>query len=768
MYHQPRDQALILRRTASMLALIGTVAATCTLEFGCKRKPAAPPRSESAPSEPIASTDPNPEPQAQWQPQRPEFQRIADRFRESDNEYLGYGLIARWQEAVSREGISAEQRIAGHAQLAILHLQAGEVDKAISRISNALREMSQAQVRVELRAHVLRTKGIVYLRQAEIENCIGRHNRDCCIFPLQDGGLHTISSPAIEARHSIEAYLQLQPNDGDFGWLLNIIAMALGDYPDAVPERYRIPPGALESEFDVGRFEDIAPQLGLDTFNQCGGVIADDMDGDGFIDIVTSTFDPGGPLIYYRNRGDGGFDDLSAASRLDDQLGGLNCIGTDFDNDGDIDILILRGAWLLDEGQIRNSLVRNNGDGTFTDITRSAGLADPARPTQAAVWGDYDNDGDLDLYIANESRDEYDRVSYPAQLFRNNGDSRFTDIAVAAGVTNLRFGKGVTAGDYDNDGDLDIYVSNVGRNRLYRNNGDLTFTDVAPQLKLTRPDDRSFATWFFDYNNDGWLDLFVVAYDATNADIALDMLDQPYKATIPCLYMNNGDGSFTDVTKEVGLNHPYLPMGANFGDLDNDGWLDIYLATGDPGYRTLMPNVMLRNDHGRRFQNVTQSAGLGHLQKGHGIAFVDLDHDGDQDIYHQLGGFYPGDGFHNALFRNPGHGNHFIIIKLVGTKSNRLGVGARIKLVVQTDEGERSIHRAAGSVSSFGGSPSRQEIGLGDAVAIRQLEIFWPTSGVRQSFEDVPLDSMIRVTEDAIDFETVQLPRIELGRDDVP
>ena len=301
------------RWTAKLLILVVTVAASCALEIGCKRKSPPQPPSESTPSEPIPSAEltPGAEPEPQWQPQRPEFQRIADKFHESDNEYLGYGMIARWQEAVSREGVSTEQRIAGHTQLAILHLQAGEVEEAISRISIALKEMSQSQVRVELRAHVLRTEGLVYLRQAEIENCIGRHNRDCCIFPLQNGGLHTISSPALEARRSIEAYLQLQPDDGDFGWLLNIVAMALDDYPDAVPKRYRIPPSALESEFDVGRFEDIAPQLGLDTFNQCGGVIADDMDGDGFIDIVTCTFDPGGPLTYYRNRGDGGFDDLS-------------------------------------------------------------------------------------------------------------------------------------------------------------------------------------------------------------------------------------------------------------------------------------------------------------------------------------------------------------------------------------------------------------------------------------------------------------------------
>ncbi|MFQ5495539.1 MAG: CRTAC1 family protein, partial [Phycisphaerae bacterium] len=344
------------------------------------------------------------------------------------------------------------------------------------------------------------------------------------------------------------------------------------------------------------------------------------------------------------------------------------------------------------------------------------------------------------------------------------GDGTFTDIADTAGVTNDRYAKGVAAGDYDNDGDMDLYVSNHGENRLYRNNGDGTFTDVAAELKVTEPRQRSFASWFFDYDNDGRLDLFVGGYQATVADLAADYLGKPHRGVSPCLYHNKG-GRFENVAKPMGLDHPYLPMGANFGDLDNDGYLDIYLATGDPGYQTLTPNVMLRNDGGRRFQDVTTAGGFGHLQKGHGVAFADLDNDGDQDIYHQLGGFYPGDRFHNALFLNPGNDNRFLFIELIGTVTNRRAVGVRVKVVVETPDGVTAIHRAVGAVSSFGGSPARQEIGLGRATAIRQVEIWWPVSATRQVFTKVPLDAMIRVTEGRSKFQRVELRRVKLNTD---
>jgi tetratricopeptide (TPR) repeat protein len=694
-------------------------------------------------------------------PQRPEFEEIARRLFSGRNWILGHAQVTDLQRALARPNLTARDEVNHRASLALELARVDDVEGAVREIERAF-ELAQKIPGGSADAELHGLRGLVYMRQAEVQNCVQRHNADCCIFPLRGGGVHAERGPATRARHSFEAMLSVRPEDMTARWLLNIASMALGDWPQGVDERYRLPPQAFGSDRDVGRFVDRAPELGIDAFNLCGGTIADDLDGDLLIDIVTSTHDPSGPLVFYRNDGRGGFEDRSGKSRTDDQLGGLNIIGADYDNDGDLDVLVLRGAWLFDDGRIRNSLLRNSGDGTFTDVTRRAGLDEPAYPTQAAAWGDFDNDGDLDLYVGAESSSE-SADPFPSQLFRNNGDGTFTNITAEAGVTNGRYTKGVTAGDFDNDGWTDIYVSNIGANRLYLNNRDGTFSDVAPGAGVVEPSGRSFAPWFFDYDNDGWLDLFVAAYDASVADLALEALGRPNRAEIPRLYRNNGDGTFSDATRRVGLDHAYLPMGANFGDLDNDGWLDIYLATGDPQYKTLMPNVMLRNEGGLRFQNVTTSGGFGHLQKGHGVAFADFDNDGDQDIYHQLGGFFPGDKFHNALFENPGHGGHWLVLMLEGVESNRAAYGARVRLVIDTPDGEREIHRAVGSVSSFGGSPRRLELGLADARGIHRVEVHWPRSGLRQSFEGVPLDSWIRIREGRPSYELLELPRLRLG-----
>ncbi len=696
---------------------------------------------------------------------REEFLAIANQISNSENSHLGTEQVARLTRQLEQARATGRHSGNLHLQLANEYLRLGNVDGAIEQIEQAYRLAEKIpNFKPEQWIVLHQPRALIYLRQAELYNCIERHNRDCCLFPLAGGGVHDNKAPAAEAKKSLLDILEIDPESLPARWLLNVASMAIGDYPAGVPERFLIPPTAFDSEHEIGRFVDVAPELNVDTFNLCGGVIADDFDGDNLLDIITSTYDPAGPLHYYRNVGNGKFEDRSAASQLDQQLGGLNLIGGDYDNDGDTDIFVLRGAWMFDQGQIRNSLLRNNSDGTFSDVTYEAGLAYPPRPTQAATWGDFDYDGDLDLYIGNESRMAMESRDgdYPSQLFRNNGDGTFTDIASEAGVTNDRYCKAVTAGDYDNDGDLDLYLSNVGENRLYRNNGDRTFTDVAPALGVSEPAGRSFATWFFDYNNDGWLDLFVAAYEADIGDVAADYLGREHDGVSPRLYQNDGMGRFDDVTDSVGLDHPYLPMGANFGDLDNDGWLDVYLGTGDPNYQTLMPNVMLRNDRGVRFQNVTTSGGFGHLQKGHGVAFADFDNDGDQDIYHQLGGFLVGDKFHNALFKNPGHGNAFLIIQLSGSQTNRAGYGARIRVTVDSPDGMRTIHRAVGSVSSFGGSPSRQEIGLGNATDITQVEVDWPVLGQTQRFTQVPLNQMIRIAENDQNFQTIQRPRIDL------
>jgi hypothetical protein len=520
----------------------------------------------------------------------------------------------------------------------------------------------------------------------------------------------------------------------------------------------------------------------------CGGAIVDDFNNDGFLDIVTSTYDTSGQTRFFRNNRDGTFSDRTQEAGLLGFFGGLNMVQADYDNDGDIDILILRGAWFGTAGQHPNSLLRNNGDETFTDVTFDAGLGDVHYPTKTAAWADYDNDGNLDLYIGNESTDD---LSAPCQLFHNNGNGTFTDVAKASGVQELIFAMGCVWGDFNGDRYPDLFVSCGGPNRLYRNNRDGTFSNVAPQLQVTKPM-GSFPVWFWDFDNDGVLDLYVgcssgsvrvsaqgrspgndlgpgllalhpLGVGAISQDDSLAALREIVTFESACLYRGDGRGGFEDVTREQKLDSPNQPMGANFGDLDNDGYLDFYLGTGDQDYSDLWPNAMFLNRQGQGFTDVTMAGGFGHLQKGHGIAFADLDNDGDQDVYIQMGGAYLGDKFYDGLFENPGFGNHSITIQLVGRESNRSAIGARIHVRVMENGKPRSIYKHVNSGGSFGANPLRQAIGIGKATNVELLEIFWPTTAKTQSFHDLAADQIIRIEEGEDRYTPVVLKKVRLG-----
>ena len=201
-------------------------------------------------------------------------------------------------------------------------------------------------------------------------------------------------------------------------------------------------------------------------------------------------------------------------------------------------------------------------------------------------------------------------------------------------------------------------------------------------------------------------------------------------------------------------------MGANFGDLDNDGWLDFYLGTGNPDFTMLTPHRMFRNAEGTFFQDVTTAGGFGNLQKGHAVAFADLANDGNQDVYEQIGGAFTGDMAFNALFLNPGNTNRWLKLKLIGTKSNRAAIGARIQVTVQTPSGPRHIYRTVNSGGSFGANPLRQEIGLGNATKIETVAIKWPASGIKQMLTDLELDHLYQVREGEAKALPVELKRI--------
>ncbi|HKI20718.1 MAG TPA: CRTAC1 family protein, partial [Isosphaeraceae bacterium] len=504
----------------------------------------------------------------------------------------------------------------------------------------------------------------------------------------------------------------------------------------------------------VGRFENVAPKVGLCVRgpNLAGGSIFDDFTGDGLPDLFTTSLDADLGASFYVNRGTGMFEDRSAAAGLGDQVYALNVSRADFDNDGDLDVLLLRGGW---EKPLRPSLLRNRGDGIFDDVTAASGLAQPIA-TESAAWGDYDNDGSLDLFVCGEYLPPGGKPSASpgdpnnrCRLYHNQGDGRFVDVAAKAGVVNERCAKGSAWGDYDGDGRLDLFVSNMGQVcRLYHNEGNGTFRDMAPELGVTGAD-FSFACWFWDYDNDGLLDLYVNDYRARVAEVLSSAMQvKTENSSHPRLYRNLGSGKFGEVSVAVGLDRAMAPMGANFGDIDNDGFLDIYLGTGDMSYEGLDLNLLFKNLEGSFFEDITISSGTGHLQKGHGVSFADWDCDGDLDLFVELGGATPGDQAYNALFQNPGHGRHWLKIKLIGTKTNRSAIGAKIHVELKGADGAtRSIFRVIGNNGSFGGNPLVELVGLGDAKSVARLTVSWPTSKTSQTFQSIAADQAITITE---------------------
>ena len=655
-------------------------------------------------------------------------------------------------------------RLRYRSEIARYRLYAGQSEAAAAAFEDILREASgDPSVSPTFVSAVRQLLALSHLRVAMKRNCVPGPATARCSVPVGRGAVHPDGGAA---RRAIEEYTRIlgDPPDPSTAlaaqWLLNLAYMTLGEYPFHVPEPWLVPPGAFRSEHDVGGFPDVAGQLGVDVAGRKGGSVMDDFDGDGRLDVVASSaglFTVAGgenpnQLRYFRNDGAGAFSDRTTEAGLDGLVSGLHVIHADYDNNGFLDLLVLRGAW-LDTGH-PNSLLRNNGDGTFTDVTEAAGLLMPA-PTQAAAWGDFDNDGRIDLFIGNESRGEpAGATDYPSRLFRNNGDGTFTDVAAEAGVAVIGFVKGVVWGDYDNDGRLDLYVTRLRPdepNLLFHNEGPAaggawSFRDAAAEAGVEGPP-VSFPTWFFDYDNDGWDDLFVSGFSGGLADVVLERLGQPHRGQLPRLYRNDRDGTFTDVTQAMGLGRIMVGMGSNFGDLDNDGFLDLYLGTGDPDYRMLIPNLMFRNAGGQRFQDVTSSGGFGHLQKGHGVSFGDVDADGDQDLYHVSGGAFEGDTFPNALYLNPGHGNRWLTLRLEGVASNRAAIGARIAVTAVTPDGDREIHVTVGLGGSFGGSSLQQEIGLGAATALRSVAVTWPVTGQTDVYAGLGLDRAYHIRE---------------------
>ena len=472
-----------------------------------------------------------------------------------------------------------------HYASAQLRAYEGEMGKAMEQW-NIAKNIAKAGV-PDAMPMMEETLGVAYLHKSEMENGVYRTPGDRCIFPPQPDVPYPKFLKKEDSEKAIQyllQYLAQKPDDLEVKWMLNLSYMTLGQYPQGVPQKYLLAPSIFESKENIGRFVDVADAAGLKFFGEAGGVIVDDFENNGLLDVVISSVDFCESLHYFHNNGDGTFTERTQQAGLADILGGLNMAQADYNNDGCMDILVLRGGW---EFPMPQTLLRNNCNGTFTDVTVESGLGANIIATQTAAWADIDNDGYVDLFIGNENG--------PSQLFRNKGDGTFEDISHAAGVDRVAFTKGVVAGDYDQDGYMDFYVSNYfGGNFLYHNNHDRTFTEVGKEAGV-QDAQRTFVSWWFDYNNDGWPDLYVSSYYGSDEEVMRTYLDQPHTVQTMKIYKNLGNGTFQDATREVGLDKVFMPMGSNFGDVNNDGYPDIYLGSGNTSFAGLLPHVLLLN-----------------------------------------------------------------------------------------------------------------------------------------------------------------------------
>jgi hypothetical protein len=620
----------------------------------------------------------------------------------------------------------------------------GEYKKANELLTELRPWVEKSDALAELGLYtVIFFQGVTSMRQGETENCIMCRGESSCVLPIVPAAVHTNPTGSRAAVHHFTKYLEQFPDDFSVRWLLNVAHMTLGEHPAKVDPRFLIRLDRyLNSEFDIGKFRDVGHEAKVDRFSMNGAGLLEDFDNDGRLDLATTSSDPAEPMAYYHNAGDGTFEDRTKAAGLSGQLGGIHLHQNDYNNDGRLDLFISRGAWFA--LPIRQSLMRNDGNGKFTDVTEQAGLS-ASLNSMCSRWGDFDNDGWLDVLIICERQSN--------RLYRNRGDGTFEDVTVTAGLVQnpQLYCKGVDWIDYDNDDYPDLYVDNLsGDARLFHNNRNGTFTETTKAMGIDGPR-IGFSCWAWDYDNDGWLDIFATSYDNTTGDVVKGMIGQPHKRFSNRLYRNRNGKYFEDKAKEAGLDLVFAAMGSNIGDFDNDGFLDFYLGTGAPDLSSLVPNRMFKNVDGRRFSEITASSGTGNLQKGHGVSCGDWDRDGDLDIFIQMGGTTPGDRYHNLLYQNPGQQNHWLSLKLVGEKTNRAAIGARIK-VVTAGEHPLTIYRHISTGSSWGANPLEQHIGLAKADRVALLEIHWPTSGTTQVFHDLAVDQAIEVTEFAPDY----------------
>jgi hypothetical protein len=491
-----------------------------------------------------------------------------------------------------------------------------------------------------------------------------------------------------------------------------------------------------------------------------GGLALLDYDNDGYLDIyfvnslTVDLLKANGKTksALYHNNGDGTFTEVTEKAGVGDIGWGMGATIGDYNNDGYDDIYVTCVG--------PNHLLKNNGNGTFSDVTQTAGVGDP-RWSAGAAFVDYDNDGKLDLFVANYVAFDFNNLpefgkgrtcqykgvavqcgprGLPGDgdtLYHNNGDGTFTDVSKKAGVSdpNGYYGMGVICSDFDEDGLVDIFVANDSTpNFLYKNNGDGTFKEIGftsgTALSENGGAQGSMGVTVADYDHDGKLDLFITNFE------------DDYNT----LYHNDGRNSFTDVSyaaRVAAVSLPYVGWGTKFFDYDNDGWVDLFVANGHvypqlPNFH--QRNLVHKNNHDGTFTEVSEQLGAPFMEKraGRGVAFGDVDNDGDVDIViNNL------DGAPQLLRNDGGNANNSVLIKTVGVKSNRDGIGARVK-VVSGDLTQVDEVRSGDSYLSQ--SDLRLHFGLEKRTKIDRIEVRWP-SGVVDKIAGASANKMLTVKE---------------------
>lgn len=483
----------------------------------------------------------------------------------------------------------------------------------------------------------------------------------------------------------------------------------------------------------LAQFTDVAAQAGV-AAQGIRGVAWGDYNGDGCVDLLL-TGAGGIGLLANRCDGSGKFSDRTSAAGLSGPENAWGVAWADYDNDGDLDFYVASGsgrsAAEARNGGSPNALYRNNGDGTFTDIAIAAGVDDPASSTGAS-WADYDNDGDLDLFVANRVSTEVSPTTSD-RLFRNNGDHTFTNMAFVLGVAGKQFGQsfmGVWI-DYDRDGDQDLYVAvDFDNDRLYRNDGGTAFTNVTKDAGIVGPE-HGMGIAVGDLNGDGCLDIF-----STNNSQLDDAEHGP-----SALYLNNCDGTFRNAATDAGiLDRRVVEWGPNFIDFDNDGDLDLAISAGGM-LSDGEPNVLYENrciEGVCSLHDITESIGVSNTGSAFGSAWADYDNDGDLDWFVANSRTNP-----SALFRNDGANGNYLKIRLTGIDSNANGVGALVELTAGGKTQITTIQSGQGYASD---GEQLAFFGLGQADQADSIRIFWP-SGIVTDLINVDANQLINVVE---------------------